>query len=119
MLAEALPCEKIHWLRPFSALYAAASPEEQAALRVWMRDIVLPRTERRNDLAKSRRYEKDSVAARDRRILEFDEPQSGSQDAQRRGPFYDPLNLLSNFGSWLLAQCSCFSGSFQPHIFAS
>ena len=40
-------------------------------MRVWMRDIVLPRTERRNDLAKSRRYEKDSIAARDRRILEF------------------------------------------------
>jgi hypothetical protein len=40
-------------------------------LRVWMRNIVLPRKEGRNDLAKSRRSEKDSVAARDRRILEF------------------------------------------------
>ena len=57
MLAEALPCEKIHWLRPFSALYAEASPEEQAALRVWMRDIVLLR----NNLARSRRSEKDTV----------------------------------------------------------
>jgi hypothetical protein len=55
----------------FSALYGAASPEEQAALRVWMRDIVLPRKEGRNNLARSRRSEKDSVAARDRRILEF------------------------------------------------
>jgi hypothetical protein len=36
-----------------------------------MRDIVLPRKEGRNDLARSRRSEKDSVAARDRRILEF------------------------------------------------
>ena len=36
-----------------------------------MRDIVLPRKERRNDLARSRRSEKDSIAARDRRILEF------------------------------------------------
>ena len=36
-----------------------------------MRDIVLPRKEGRNDVAKSRRSEKDSVAARDRRILEF------------------------------------------------
>ena len=55
----------------FSRTYGGASPEERAALRVWMRDIILPRTERRNDLAKSRRYEKDSIAARDRRILEF------------------------------------------------
>jgi hypothetical protein len=55
----------------FSRAYAEASPEEQAALRVWMRDIILPRKEGRNDLAKSRRSEKDTIAARDRRILEF------------------------------------------------
>ena len=55
----------------FFRAYAAASLEEQAALRVWMRDIVLPRKEARNDLAKSRRSEKDSVAACDRCILEF------------------------------------------------
>jgi hypothetical protein len=36
-----------------------------------MRDIILPRKEGRNDLAESWRSEKDSVAARDRRILEF------------------------------------------------
>jgi len=36
-----------------------------------MRDIVLPRKGRRTELAKSRRSEKDSIAARDRRILEF------------------------------------------------
>jgi hypothetical protein len=36
-----------------------------------MRDIVLPRKEGRNDFAKSRWSAKDSVAARDRRILEF------------------------------------------------
>jgi hypothetical protein len=36
-----------------------------------MRDIVLPRKEGCNDLAKSWRSEKDSVAARDRRIPEF------------------------------------------------
>jgi hypothetical protein len=58
-------------LKAFPALYATAVLEEQAALRVWMRNIVLPRKEGRNDLAKSRRSEKDSVAARDRRILEF------------------------------------------------
>jgi hypothetical protein len=55
----------------FSRAYAGASPDEKAALRAWMRDIVLPRKEGRNDLARSRRSEKDSVAARDRRILEF------------------------------------------------
>jgi hypothetical protein len=36
-----------------------------------MRDIVLPRKEGRNDLSRSRRSEKDSVEARDRRMLEF------------------------------------------------
>jgi hypothetical protein len=36
-----------------------------------MRDIVLPRKEGRNDVVKSRRSEKDSVAARDRRMHEF------------------------------------------------
>ena len=47
------------------------TPLRGTPLRVWMLDIVLPRKEGRNDLAKSRRSEKDSVAARDRRILEF------------------------------------------------
>ncbi len=36
-----------------------------------MREIILPRKEGRNDLSRSRGSEKDSVAARDRRILEF------------------------------------------------
>jgi hypothetical protein len=31
-------------------------------------------------------------------------------------PFHDPLNLLRTSVSSLLAPCSCFSGSFQPHI---
>ena len=35
-----------------------------------MRNIVLPRKEGRNNLANSRRSEKESVAARDRRMLE-------------------------------------------------
>jgi len=57
-------------LKPFPA-YEAASSEEQAALRVWMREIIVPQSEPTKDLAKSRRCEKDSIAARDRRILEF------------------------------------------------
>jgi hypothetical protein len=36
-----------------------------------MREIVVPQREPTKDLAKSRRCEKDSIAARDRRILEF------------------------------------------------
>jgi hypothetical protein len=55
----------------FSRAYAAARPDEQAALRVWMRNIVVPQMEPRKDLSRSRRSEKDSVAACDRRILEF------------------------------------------------
>ncbi|HEY5741295.1 MAG TPA: hypothetical protein VIS99_02035 [Terrimicrobiaceae bacterium] len=36
-----------------------------------MRNIILPGIARRDDLAKARRSEKESVVARDRRILEF------------------------------------------------
>jgi len=55
----------------FSRAYAAASPDQQAALRVWMRNIILPGIVRRSDLDRVRRSERESVAARDRRILEF------------------------------------------------
>ena len=48
----------------FSHAYAAASPEEQAALRVWMRNIIRPQEEPRVDVAKAKRFEKDSVEAR-------------------------------------------------------
>jgi hypothetical protein len=55
----------------FSRVYAEASPEEQAALRVWMRNNIRPQKELRVDVAKARPFEKDSVEARDRRMLEF------------------------------------------------
>jgi hypothetical protein len=55
----------------FARAYEAASPDKQAELRVWMRKIVMPNKARRTDLAKSRRTEKESVQARDRRIMEF------------------------------------------------
>jgi hypothetical protein len=42
-----------------------------AALRVWMRKIILPGKIRRDDLARARRSEKDRITARDRRIREF------------------------------------------------
>ena len=48
-----------------------ASLDEQALLRVWMRDIIRPQKKPRVDVAKARRFEKDSVEARNRRILEF------------------------------------------------
>ena len=53
--ANPLPSPRVsrkNLVETFSRAYAAASPEEQAALRVWMRDIVLPRREGRNDLVK-------------------------------------------------------------------
>jgi hypothetical protein len=55
----------------FTRAYEAASPDEQAALRAWMRNIILPAKIRRSDMGRVRRSEKESVAARDRRILEF------------------------------------------------
>jgi hypothetical protein len=55
----------------FSRAYSLASPDEQAALRVWMRDIILPQRKPRKNLEMSRRCEKDVIAACDRRILEF------------------------------------------------
>jgi hypothetical protein len=55
----------------FSRAYAAASPDEQAQLRVWMRNIILPGIVRRTDLNRVRRSEKESIETRDRRILEF------------------------------------------------
>ena len=55
----------------FSRAYAAASPDEQAALRVWMRNIIRPQKEPRVDVARARRFENDSVEARNRRMLEF------------------------------------------------
>lgn len=57
----------------FARAYEEATPDKQAELRVWMRKIVMPNKARRTDLdiAKSRMNEKESVVARDRRILEF------------------------------------------------
>ena len=52
-------------------LSPAASPDEQAALRVWTRDTIRPQKKPRVDVAKARKFEKDSVEARDRRILEL------------------------------------------------
>ena len=58
-------------VKAFSRAYEEATPDEQAALRMWMRSIVIPTRLRRGNLAIARRNEKESIAARDRRILEF------------------------------------------------
>jgi hypothetical protein len=55
----------------FARAYEAASPDEQTALRARMRNIILPAKIRRSDMGKVRRSEKESIDARDRRILEF------------------------------------------------
>jgi hypothetical protein len=55
----------------FSRLYAEAGPEDQLALRVWMRDIILGRKVERANTVRARRSEKRMVEACERRILEF------------------------------------------------
>jgi hypothetical protein len=55
----------------FSRLYAQAAPEDQLALRVWMRDIILGRKVGSANTARARRSEKRLVEACERRILEF------------------------------------------------
>ena len=54
-----------------SRLYAEAAPEDQLALRVWMRDIILGRKLGSANTARARRGEKWMVEACERRILEF------------------------------------------------
>jgi hypothetical protein len=55
----------------FSRLYAEADPEDQFALRVWMRDIILGRKEGSVNMLHARRSEKRMIEACERRILEF------------------------------------------------
>jgi hypothetical protein len=58
-------------IEEFARAYEAASPDEQAAPRAWMRNIILPGIARRVDMDRVRRSEKESIEARDGRILEF------------------------------------------------
>jgi hypothetical protein len=55
----------------FSRLYAEAAPEDQLALRVWMRDIILGRRVGSANTVRARRAEKRMIEACERRILEF------------------------------------------------
>ena len=54
----------------FSRLYAKAAPEDQLALGVWMRDIILGRKVGSANTVRARRSEK-RIEACERRILEF------------------------------------------------
>jgi hypothetical protein len=55
----------------FSRAYAEATPEDQFALRVWMRDIILGRKVGSANTVRARRSEKRMVEACERRILKF------------------------------------------------
>jgi ATP-dependent DNA ligase len=55
----------------FAGVYAEASPDDQFALRVWMRDILLGRKAGSVNMVHARRSEKRMVEACERRILEF------------------------------------------------
>jgi hypothetical protein len=54
-----------------SRLYAEAAPDDQFALRAWMRDIILRRKVGSANTVRARRNEKRMVEACERRILEF------------------------------------------------
>lgn len=54
-----------------SRLYAEATPDDQLALRVWMRDIILGRRVGKTNVVLARRNEKRMIEACERRILEF------------------------------------------------
>jgi hypothetical protein len=55
----------------FSRLYAEAAPDDQFALRVWMRDTLLGRKVGSVNMLQARRGEKRMIEACERRILEF------------------------------------------------
>jgi hypothetical protein len=54
-----------------SRLYAEASAQDQLALRVWMRDVILGRKTGKTSVVRSRRMEKRATEACERRIMEF------------------------------------------------
>jgi hypothetical protein len=60
-----------HFVAKVSRLYAEAAPEDQLALRVWMRDIILGRKTGSASIVQARRKEKRMTEACERRILEF------------------------------------------------
>jgi hypothetical protein len=55
----------------FSRAYAKATPEDQLALRVWMRDIILGRKVGSANMLHAKRTGKRMAEACERRILEF------------------------------------------------
>ena len=55
----------------FACLYAEAGADDQFALRVWTRDILLGRKVGSANMVHARRNEKRMIEACERRILEF------------------------------------------------
>jgi hypothetical protein len=71
-----------------SKLYAQAAPEDQLALRVWMRDILLGRIVGTRNLAHASGLEKRSREACERRILDFPRDMDArkvAEELQREG----------------------------------
>jgi hypothetical protein len=81
----------------FSEAYSKATSDEQAALRAWMRGIILPGKWNPEDLEKCRKNEKGSIEARDRRILEF------------------PLSMTPNAVAKALRAEGCYSKGTTVH----
>jgi hypothetical protein len=78
-----------------SKLYAEAAPEDQLALRVWMRDILLGRTAGTRNLAHASRLEKRSREACEGRILEFPREMDArkfAEELQREGWYSGATN---------------------------
>jgi hypothetical protein len=71
-----------------SRLYAEAAPDDQFALRVWMRDIILGRKVGSVNMVHARRSEKRMIEACERRIREFPlgmDARGVAQGVQTRG----------------------------------
>jgi hypothetical protein len=87
----------------FANAYAAASPDEQAELRLWMRKIILAGGLARTDLARAKRSEKESIVARDRRILEFPLSMTPNAVAKalRAEGWYSPKTTVYHIDSYL------------------
>jgi hypothetical protein len=69
----------------FKTYMAHADPEDQFALRVWMRDIILGRKEGSVNMLHARRSEKRMIEACERRILEFSVRMDAREELKREG----------------------------------
>jgi hypothetical protein len=86
-----------------SRLSAQAAPEDQLALRVWMRDIILGREVGRDNTVQAMRSGKRMVEACERPILEFpldmEAPEVAKQLKREVGMLERQIIQVSFFGS--------------------